>query len=188
MIKINIHIEADSVEEAREAFAQLGSGSAVITTATPSTVEAPAPVTEKPKTRSRAATAEKPAEAVVVPMNTSDPLASTAAPVADPLAAPAPVADPLASASTPSADPLAATSAPVADPLASAAPAQTAAPATTSITLQTIREKIGTLTDKKQQAKELIGTFKKADGTPCEKPSDIQEKDYEAVYNDLDYI
>ena len=184
MIKINISvlIEADSIEEAKKDFAQLRETPfESLAVATPVTGEtsSPAPV-EKPKTRAtRAATVEtKKEEAVVVPMNTADPLG--AAPTAG---------DPLAGLpTTTSADPLG-TSAPVADPLASA-PAETKAPVATpaTISLQTIREKIGTLTDKKQQCKDLIATYKKADGTPCEKPSDLQESDYAAVYEDLDYI
>ena len=185
MIKINISIEADSVEAAKEAFTQLGSG-ATVSAAPSGTVEAtPAAPVEKPKTRARATTPVQ--EAVVIPIG--DPLA--AAPAADPLAVSAQVADPLAGATTtPSADPLAA-STPVADPLA-AAPAATSTPtppaATGTIPLQTIRDKIGTLGDKKQKCKDLIATYKKADGSPCERPSDIQEKDYAAVYEVLDYV
>lgn len=194
MIKINISIESDSVEEAKQALWNLGSGTTVnllpvggeeLKTPTPTPAPTPAPA-EKPKaTRTKAAAAEpaKP-EATVVPLN------------ADPLAANGPVTDPLANApvNTPTADPLAGNvaAAPVTDPLAATAPTPTAPAATAQsgeVTLQTIREKIGAFGgDKKQQCKDLIATYKKADGSPCEKPSDIQEKDYVTVYDDLDYV
>lgn len=201
-MKINIHIEADSVEEAKNALAQLGGGTATLTTSSaPAVGETSSPAQiEKPKTRgSKAATAEsaKP-EATVVPLNApaADPLASSPATgTADPLGV-TPAADPLATPSAQvSADPLGAP-APVSDPLATPAavtPQTTAAPATTAtpdkIDISAIRAKIGALGgEKKQQCKDLIATFKKADGTPCEKPSDLQEADYQAVYDDLDYV
>lgn len=90
MIKINIHIEADSVEEARSAFAQLGSapvesltGNAPISGETSS----PAPV-EKPKTRGSKTASAEPAkqEATVVQMTTADPMGVTQMAAADPLA------------------------------------------------------------------------------------------------------
>lgn len=176
---IKIEITADSTQELQKELRQLlGAGEAPAAPAVTETTQAPAPEPEPAKpARTRARKEETP----VIPINTADPLG--AAPVN---------ADPLGSAPAPSADPLG-TSAPVADPLASAPAAPTtAAPSAPAqagpISLQTIREKIGTLTDKKQQCKDLIATYKKADGTPCEKPSDLQESDYAAVYEDLDYI
>lgn len=176
-MKISITIEADSVDEAKKACGQLMINEHVYTLAPAETPAAPKE--EKPAAKT---TKKAPAEPVAPPVTppvvtvpTGDPLSSTPAPVSDPLSS---------TPATPAADPLAATPAtPAADPLGASAPAQSA-----SVTLATIREKIGTLTEKKQKVKDLVATYKKADGTPCEKPSDLQEKDYQDVLNDLDYV
>lgn len=172
-MKISITIEADSVDEAKKACGQLMINEHVYTLAPAETPAAPKE--EKPAAKTTKKAAAEPVAPPTAVAPTGDPLSSTPAPVSDPLSS---------TPATPAADPLAATPAtPAADPLGASAPAQSA-----SVTLATIREKIGTLTEKKQKVKDLVATYKKADGTPCEKPSDLQEKDYQDVLNDLDYV
>lgn len=190
-MKIVITIEADSAEEAKQAMTQLG-GAAQGATVVNMSPEPQPPAPEKPKaTRARA---EKPAASEMYsqsnpPANTN-PLDAAPAPTGNPLETAAPTAgDPLAGQpTTVSSDPLGGTSAPATVNPLGAAPAQAATAPTGEITLAMIREKIGQMTEKKQAAKDAIATFLKADGTPCEKPSDIQESDYAAVYEKLDWL
>jgi hypothetical protein len=183
-MKINVSIEANSVEEAQAAFAVLLAGGApaepIVTTLQISPEPEPVKEQEKPK-----ASRTKPKEAVQ-----ADPLAS--APVAEPVTS-TPAVDPLALTPAPTADPLAdtITTAPTADPLAdtitTADPLQSTG--STDVTFETLRAKIGKIAETDRvKVVALIQTFKKADGTPCERPSDLQEKDYATVYTDLDYI
>lgn len=180
-MKINVSIEANSVEEAQAAFAALSGGGQIIAATTESFAVSPEPIkepekeVEKPKTSRR-----KPKEVVQV-----DPLASAPAVQVDPLGA-APVnGDPLAAALTSAGDPMAGL--PVttsADPLAA-----TTAPATGDITFEQVRAKIGEVaTHSRPKVMALVATYKKADGTPCERPSDLQQKDYADIYADLDYV
>lgn len=174
---IKIEIVADSAEEARKEMSvligttiQSSAGRQTLGETQPVQEESKASEPEKPKATRQRATTPAPVE-TPVPVQ-SDPLSNSApAPVqSDPLGASAPVADPLAN------------SAPAADPLS------TPAKQDTGITLQTVRDKIGTLGDKKQQVKDLVATYKQANGQPCEKPSDLQEKDFATILADLDYI
>jgi len=182
-MKINVSIEANSVEEAQAAFAALA-GNAVSTEAIKEAVvvqlepaKEPEKEVEKPRT-----SRSKPKEAVQ-----ADPLASAPAVQADPLGASTPEvqADPLAAAPTSAGDPMAGL--PVttsADPLAATTPA-----ATGDITFEQVRAKIGEVaTHSRPKVMALVATYKKADGTPCERPSDLQEKDYAVIYADLDYV
>jgi hypothetical protein len=182
-MKINVSIEANSVEEAQAAFAALA-GNAVSTEAIKEAVvvqlepaKEPEKEVEKPK-----ASRSKPKEAVQ-----ADPLGATPAVQAEPVAS----ADPLAGTTSPAAhtgnavvvDPLGATPAVQADPLA------TTAPATGDITFEQVRAKIGEVaTHSRPKVMALVATYKKADGTPCERPSDLQENDYAVIYTDLDYV
>lgn len=121
------------------------------------------PVEDEPKPRRSKTTVKEEA-----------PIAETPAPVvADPLAAATPVtADPLATATVVNADPLA------------------VAPAVkqSEVSLATIREKIGSMPEKRQQIKDLIASYKKADGTPCDRPGDVREEDYADLMDALDFI
>lgn len=179
-MKIIVNIEASSVEEAQAAFHQLAglpSQNTVLTVSPDLAI--PAPVEEKqPEKKTRATKKEAdplasaPAADPISPA--SDPLAPT---TGDPLSTPAPITtgDPLSAPAT-SADPLA--SNPVTEMPVSIG----------EISLSDVRAKISTLGEKKQQVKDLVATYKKADGTACEKPSDLQEKDYADILNDLDFI
>lgn len=181
-MKINVSIEANSVEEAQAAFAALA-GNAVSTEAVNEAVVVQLePVKEQEKEPEKPRTSRsKPKEAVQ-----ADPLASTPAVQADPLGASTPEvqADPLAAAPTSAGDPMAGL--PVttsADPLAASVPA------TGDITFEQVRAKIGEVaTHSRPKVMALVATYKKADGTPCERPSDLQEKDYAVIYTDLDYV
>lgn len=165
-MKINVSIEANSVEEAQAAFAALA-GNAPVEAVVRTIEVSPEPVKEQEKPK---ASRNKPKETVQ-----ADPLASAPAVQADPLAATTPVnGDPLA-ASTPAVQ---------TDPLAASTPA-----ATGDITFEQVRAKIGEVaTHSRPKVMALVATFKKADGTPCERPSDLQEKDYAVIYADLDYV
>lgn len=182
-MKINVSIEANSVEEAQAAFAALA-GNAVSTEAIKEAVvvqlepaKEPEKEVEKPK-----ASRSKPKEVVQ-----ADPLAAAPVVQADPLGASTPEvqADPLAAAPTSAGDPMAGL--PVttsADPLATTTPA-----ATGDITFEQVRAKIGQVaTSRRPEVMALVSTYKKADGTPCERPSDLQEKDYAVIFADLDYV
>lgn len=185
MIKVTINIEADSIEEAKSAMAQLGGGSAESPETMIRQLMADGGVTvqaDKPAATRKRATAP----AIVA----ADPLAGATPSGVDP-ANPQP--DPLGAAPVVAADPLGATpaatgSVPPQDPLGATPAAAPVAKPTGEITLQMIREKIGNMTEKKQAAKDAIATFLKVDGTPCEKPSDIQEADFAKVYEKLDWL
>lgn len=182
-MKINVSIEANSVEEAQAAFAALAGNSNLAQLQAPyikefctegvtETIEVQPIVSKEP---------EKPRTSRSKPKETvqADPLASAPAvqaePVVDPLgAAPAVQADPLAT-STPAVQ---------ADPLAATTPG-----ATGDITFEQVRAKIGQVaTSRRPEVMALVATYKKADGTPCERPSDLQEKDYAVIFADLDYV
>jgi hypothetical protein len=188
-MKINVSIEANSVEEAQAAFAALAGNSNLVplsgetnlgslkalteegllvygaAEAQPLTTKEP----EKPK-NSRS----KPKEAVQ-----ADPLASAPAVQAEPVAS----VDPLGAA--PTTDPLGVAPVVQSDPLAASTPAT----ATGDITFEQVRAKIGEVaTHSRPKVMALVATYKKADGTPCERPSDLQEKDYAVIYADLDYV
>lgn len=165
-MKIVFNIEAESVEDLKKELetALAGFGS------TPTQTK---PVEDEPKPRRSKTTAKEEAVPAVV--------AETPAPVvSDPLAA----ATPIPAVAT---DPLTATpAAPVvnADPLAAAPPAVKQS----EVSLATIREKIGSMPEKRQQIKDLIASYKKADGTPCDRPGDVREEDYADLMDALDFI
>jgi hypothetical protein len=173
-MKINVSIEANSVEEAQAAFAALA-GNAVSTDAVKEAVVVQLePVKEQEKEPEKPkASRSKPKEAVQ-----ADPLAAAPAVQAEP------VVDPLALTSAPSSEPLAASTPAVqADPLAASTPAAG------DVTFEQVRAKIGEVaTHSRPKVMALVATYKKADGTPCERPSDLQEKDYAVIYTDLDYV
>lgn len=178
MIKITINIEAESADEIKEAFAKLAGEKPDVALKhfiEHGTVDAPVAELKEPvKTRQRATTKVEP---VVAPeptpevTSTADPLADQSPTVtSDPLSTPVQTADPLAS------DPLGST--PASAPVAKDA----------TITLQTVRDKIGTMTDKRAAVMDLVRTYKKADGQPAEKPGDLQEKDYADVLTALNLL
>jgi len=176
-MKINVSIEANSVEEAQAAFAALagnvvsteGIKEAVVVQLEPVKEQEKEP--EKPKT-----SRSKPKEAVQ-----TDPLASAPAVQAEPVAS----VDPLGTAPAPTADPLAAATPAPSDPLAAA----TTPAATGELTFEQVRAKIGQVaTNRRPEVMALVASYKKADGTPCERPSDLQEKDYAIIYADLDFV
>lgn len=173
-MKINVSIEANSVEEAQAAFAALA-GNAPVEAVVRTIEVSPEPVKEQEKAKT---SRSKPKEAV-----RADPLAAAPAVQVEPVAS----VDPLGASPAASTDPLAAT-APVAavqaDPLAADTPA-----ATGDITFEQVRAKIGEVaTHSRPKVMALVATYKKADGTPCERPSDLQQKDYADIYADLDYV
>lgn len=176
-MKINVSIEANSVEEAQAAFAALSGGGQIIAATTESFAVSPEPAKEPEKEVEKPrASRNRPKETVL-----ADPLASAPAVRAEPVAS----VDPLALTAAPtSVDPLGATPVVVSDPLAASTPA-----ATGDITFEQVRAKIGEVaTHSRPKVMALVATFKKADGTPCERPSDLQEKDYAVIYADLDYV
>lgn len=163
-MKIVFNIEAESVEDLKKELETALAGFG----ATPTQTK---PVEDEPKPRRSRTTAKEEAVPSVV---AETPIAETPAPVvkADPLAGtPAPV-DPLATAPVVNADPLA------------------AAPAVkqSEVSLATIREKIGSMPEKRQQIKDLIASYKKTDGTPCDRPGDVREEDYADLMDALDFI
>lgn len=212
---IEIKITANTPEEARKTMLDLIGGDPTVALAAEINKDVsannfvqhlvqegglpPAPQTEaKPATRSRAKQTPPATLGDTRPEGTlTDPNPPLTVPSADPLATngtPAPSADPLSGTpAPPSNDPLTGTPAPSSDPLTGTPPP--AVPVTTSattngtpITLQSVREKIGSLVDYKAQVKSVLSSFKKPDGTACEKPSDLQEKDYGFIMDELNAI
>ena len=173
-MKIVFNIEAESVEDLKKELETALAGFG-----TPPTQTKPAE--DEPKPRKSRTTAK---EEAVPPVVAETPIAET--PIAEtPIAeTPAPVvkADPLAATPAP-ADPLATSPVVNADPLA-------AAPAVkqSEVSLATIREKIGSMPEKRQQIKDLIASYKKADGAPCDRPGDVREEDYADLMDALDFI
>lgn len=188
-MKIVINIEADSVEEAKEACQKLGAPITGVYTVTGTEAKlhieeltkqghfgdtSPEKTLEPAKTRTRATTKVETPAVVPVPTPevtpTPNPLDT---PTVDVLATPASTPHPLDS---PSVNPLD-TPAPAVDILTTPTPVAK----DTTITLQTVRDKIGTMTDKRAAVMDLVRTYKKADGQPAEKPGELQEKDYADV-------
>lgn len=163
-MKIVFNIEAESVEDLKKELETALAGFGAPSTQTK-------PAEDEPKPRKSKTTAKEEAVPAVV---AETPIAETPAPVvkADPLAATPAPADPLATAPVVNADPLA------------AAPAVNQS----EVSLATIREKIGSMPEKRQQIKDLIASYKKADGTPCDRPGDVREEDYADLMDALDFI
>lgn len=194
IMNIEVKITANSKEEWEEAVSILIAGVPVtdklnVTTYThPELV--PETATPEKKTRSKAkAIEESPVQeepARVVTPSVADPLAATPQTVVDPLAA-SPVVqiavDPLAVTPQPAQVSVTPQPAPVA---ATPQPTQAAQPA--EITLATIREKIGTMADKREKVKDLMTKYQKADGNTCERPPDLQPKDYASFYEALEWL
>lgn len=183
---IKIEITAETAELARKEMLDLIGGDPTIALANEINKEAAETAAQittqpevKPKTRApkeKAPVKEEPTAGDIAM------LVERTTPITDPLATPASAADPLSNGASVVPDPLATT------PVTRVVTAPLTSSTDKAITLQTIREKIGTLTNNKQAVKDLVATYKKADGTACEKPSDIQEKDYEVLYDELNTI
>lgn len=125
-MKISISVDADSVEEAREAFASLVGGP----TATSETTKAP--------TRRGAKTID------VGPASDSSVNATAAG-------------------------------------ATTTAVTEQQGPAT----LETIRSKIASMQEKKEDIVKLFGDYVAKDGTPVTRPSSLKEEDYQSFFNDL---
>ncbi len=58
----------------------------------------------------------------------------------------------------------------------------------TPITYENLKHKVAKMPDKRSKVRDAIKNYKKADGSPCISPSDLQEKDFEAFYVALDTL